>query len=86
MEVETGERRVLRGGSWIIDGRGARSAYRLRLEPGRRNGHIGFRLALGPELRQDERAGRGEGGAGQTAREAPGGGEKRGRAGSAQRK
>ena len=80
MEVETGERRVLRGGSWIGDGRGARSAYRDHVEPGIRDVDFGFRLALGPELRRDERAGRGEGGAGQTAREAPGGREKRGRA------
>ncbi len=82
---ETGERRVLRGGSWFSHGRYARSAYRYHLEPGNRHDRLGFRLALGPELRQDERAGRGEGGAGQTAREAPGGGEKRGRAGPAGR-
>ncbi|MDG4597528.1 MAG: formylglycine-generating enzyme family protein [Candidatus Contendobacter sp.] len=83
---ETGERRVLRGGSWIFIGRSARSASRNRLEPGNRLRLIGFRLALGPELRQDKQAGRGEGGAGQTAREAPGGREKRGRGGPAARK
>jgi len=85
---ETGERRVLRGGSWIDYGRYARSAYRYRYEPGHRSRYhyFGFRLALGPELRQGEQAGGGEGGAGQTAREAPGGGEKRGRAGPAERK
>lgn len=81
----TGERRVLRGGSWINGGRGARSAYRNHYEPGIRIHFFGFRLALGPELRQGERASQGEGGAGQTAREAPGGGEKRGRAGPAGR-
>ncbi|MDG4548945.1 MAG: formylglycine-generating enzyme family protein [Candidatus Contendobacter sp.] len=82
----TGERRVLRGGSWILLGRCARSAYRLRDEPGDRVDDFGFRLALGPKLRRDERAGQGKGGAGQTAREAPGGREKRGRAGPAARK
>ncbi|HRD68239.1 MAG TPA: formylglycine-generating enzyme family protein, partial [Candidatus Competibacter sp.] len=81
----TREWRVLRGGSWFSLGRYARSAYRHRDGPGTRNVYIGFRLALGPELRQDERAGRGEGGAGQTAPEAPGGREKRGRAGLAKR-
>ena len=85
MGVETGERRVLRGGSWISDGRYARSAYRIDDEPGNRSDRFGFRLALGPELRQDERAGRGEGGAGQTAREAPGGRGQRGRAAPAGR-
>ncbi|MDS4040297.1 MAG: formylglycine-generating enzyme family protein [Candidatus Competibacter sp.] len=76
----TGEGRVLRGGSWINVGRRVRSAYRNHGEPGNRDALIGFRLALGPELRQDERAGGDEGGAGQTAR------EKRRRAGPAERK
>ncbi|HRD68234.1 MAG TPA: SUMF1/EgtB/PvdO family nonheme iron enzyme [Candidatus Competibacter sp.] len=83
---ETGEGRVLRGGSWILSGRVARSAYRNHGGPGLRHDYIGFRLALGPELRQDERASSGEGGAGQTACEAPGGREKRGRTSSAVRK
>lgn len=43
-------------------GRNARSAYRFLDEPGTRIGNYGFRLALGPELRQDERAGQGAGG------------------------
>ncbi|MDG4550163.1 MAG: SUMF1/EgtB/PvdO family nonheme iron enzyme, partial [Candidatus Contendobacter sp.] len=50
MGVETGERRVLRGGSWINNGRNARSAYRNHDEPGNRNDNIGFRLALARRL------------------------------------
>jgi len=38
--------RVLRGGSWINNGRNVRSAYRNMNEPGKRNDNIGFRLAL----------------------------------------
>jgi len=48
----SGERRVLRGGSWILEARLLRSAFRIGLGPGNRVGAIGFRLALGPELRQ----------------------------------
>jgi len=40
-----GEGRVLRGGSWINNGRNCRSAYRNRNEPGNRNDNIGFRLS-----------------------------------------
>jgi formylglycine-generating enzyme len=39
--------RVLRGGSWINDGRFARSAIRVRDEPGLRYDYFGFRLARG---------------------------------------
>ncbi|MCB1777955.1 MAG: formylglycine-generating enzyme family protein, partial [Candidatus Competibacteraceae bacterium] len=46
---ETGEGRVLRGGSWIRLGRYVRSAYRRRFDPGLRLVSFGFRLALGPE-------------------------------------
>ena len=46
---QTGGFRVLRGGSWLSIGRGVRSAYRRRSEPGSRYGSIGFRLALGQE-------------------------------------
>jgi hypothetical protein len=38
-------RRVLRGGSWINNGRNARSAYHNANDPGNRNDNIGFRLA-----------------------------------------
>ncbi|MBE2295279.1 MAG: formylglycine-generating enzyme family protein [Phycisphaerales bacterium] len=49
-----GERRVLRGGSWLTDGRNVRSAYRRHVGPSRRIDSYGFRLALGPELQQEE--------------------------------
>jgi formylglycine-generating enzyme required for sulfatase activity len=57
---EAGERRVLRGGSWFRNGRNARAACRVRVESGLRGRIDGFRLALGPEIRQDERAGAAE--------------------------
>jgi len=37
--------RVLRGGSWINNGRNCRSAYRNWNDPGNRNHNIGFRLS-----------------------------------------
>jgi formylglycine-generating enzyme required for sulfatase activity len=43
--VEKGERRVLRGGSWINNGRNVRSANRNHDDPGNRNDNYGFRLA-----------------------------------------
>jgi formylglycine-generating enzyme required for sulfatase activity len=49
---ETGESRVLRGGGWFNVARALRSADRNHVDPGLRLGDIGFRLALGPELRQ----------------------------------
>ncbi len=55
---EAGERRVLRGGSWIDYGRHVRSADRSHWEPDDRYGFIGFRLARGPELRQGREQGR----------------------------
>lgn len=36
--------RVRRGGCWADDGRACRSAFRLRFEPERGHGHIGFRV------------------------------------------
>ncbi|HRD91241.1 MAG TPA: formylglycine-generating enzyme family protein, partial [Accumulibacter sp.] len=46
---ETGDARVLRGGSWHSDGRNVRSANRYGNEPGYRIRIIGFRLALGQQ-------------------------------------
>ena len=64
-EAPSAARRVLRGGSWISDARGCRSASRNANEPGERFGSIGFRLARGlPEAAaslqaRPEAAGRG---------------------------
>ena len=41
-----GAGRVVRGGSWINNGRNTRSAYRNRNAPDTRNDNCGFRLAL----------------------------------------
>mgnify|MGYP001226544808 CR=1 FL=1 len=64
-----GEGRVLRGGSWILNGRSVRSAFRALDDPGNRYGNYGFRLARGqpawfgePEARAGNKASR----AGQT--------------------
>ncbi|MGR9052639.1 MAG: formylglycine-generating enzyme family protein, partial [Gammaproteobacteria bacterium] len=43
----TGARRVLRGGSWIFNGRDCRSAFRFDYAPSFAIVHIGFRLARG---------------------------------------
>lgn len=45
---QTGDYRVLRGGSWRYSGGGVRSAYRSMIEPDKRIVYFGFRLALGP--------------------------------------
>lgn len=45
VQVERGERRVLRGGSWNNNGRNVRSACRNNWEPDNRNDNAGFRLA-----------------------------------------
>jgi hypothetical protein len=44
-EGRTGDNRVLRGGSWINNGRNCRSANRNNNSPGNANNNIGFRLA-----------------------------------------
>ncbi len=43
----TGDYRVLRGGSWISNGRDCRSAYRIHCAPTERSRSTGFRLARG---------------------------------------
>jgi len=48
----TGEARVLRGGGWFNVARALRSASRRHGVSGYRSHFFGFRLALGPELRQ----------------------------------
>ena len=47
---DKGRKRVLRGGSWINNGRNCRSANRNGNEPGNRNDNNGFRLARAPPL------------------------------------
>ncbi len=56
--VISGAYRVLRGGSWIGDGKNVRSACRRPLEPTRRFDDVsfGFRLARGHELKQERGA------------------------------
>ena len=45
-DEEQGQR-VMRGGSWDLEGWDCRSACRFGYAPDGRNGHVGFRLALG---------------------------------------
>ncbi len=44
-------RRVVRGGSYWINARYCRSAYRVRYEPGSRSRDLGFRLAAGQPVK-----------------------------------
>lgn len=44
-EGRKGDSRVLRGGSWINNGRNCRSANRNHNDPSNRNNNTGFRLA-----------------------------------------
>ena len=48
---ESGDSRVLRGGSWFNEGGRCRSADRARYVPSYRSYRTGFRLARGHELR-----------------------------------
>jgi formylglycine-generating enzyme required for sulfatase activity len=45
----TGEKRVLRGGSWDTTPRLARASYRYRLSPDNRDYYSGFRLVVPPQ-------------------------------------
>jgi formylglycine-generating enzyme required for sulfatase activity len=42
---ESGQVRVLRGGSWLSNGPYLRTAYRHKIDPDWRNSHNGFRCA-----------------------------------------
>jgi len=42
---QQGDKRVMRGGSWINNARRCRSAYRNLNHPGARNDNLGLRLA-----------------------------------------
>ena len=44
----SGPDRVIRGGSWDARARRVRAAYRYGLDPGNRDGRLGFRLSRGP--------------------------------------
>jgi formylglycine-generating enzyme required for sulfatase activity len=46
---DSGQERVLRGGSWFDTGRLCRSAYRNANEPAFRFGYLGFRVCLAPQ-------------------------------------
>ena len=50
VDQEQGSGRVDRGGSWVFDPQGCRSAYRSLWNPGPRNYALGFRLALSLSL------------------------------------
>jgi eukaryotic-like serine/threonine-protein kinase len=43
---QVGRYRVLRGGSWLVNGRDCRSACRTANDPGARYGNLGFRVCL----------------------------------------
>jgi formylglycine-generating enzyme required for sulfatase activity len=74
-----GADRVLRGGSWVVNGRRLRSAYRNRDGPGNRYGHIGFRLARGrSSWGAEPQSGTGANRTGRTKRSGVGQGRRRG--------
>jgi len=47
---DSGQARVLRGGSWVNEGKSSRSAYRVANAPDYRFGDVGFRLARGQKV------------------------------------
>jgi sulfatase modifying factor 1 len=50
---ESGDRRVIRGGSWQTDAAGARCAMRSTRQPGDRDSAVGFRVAADRKVRQE---------------------------------
>jgi formylglycine-generating enzyme required for sulfatase activity len=48
---DSGDARVLRGGSWEFDGRGCRAGLRYRSLPSNRSSGVGFRVACSPASR-----------------------------------
>jgi formylglycine-generating enzyme required for sulfatase activity len=75
-----GADRVLRGGGWIGNGRGLRSADRIHDGPGDRSDRVGFRLARGQSSRGAEpQSGTGASRTGQTKRSGVGQGRRSGR-------
>ncbi|UJS23112.1 formylglycine-generating enzyme family protein [Thiothrix winogradskyi] len=54
---QAGVKRVVRGGSWYINGRLVRSAFRYRYDPAERFSSLGFRLVLGLELQPAQQGG-----------------------------
>ena len=50
-EDQKSANRVVRGGSWILNGGLVRSAYRYHSSPVNRGLNIGLRLSLGLELK-----------------------------------
>ena len=53
---DSGDLRVLRGGSWLGLARDVRAACRLSMPPGFRDYYVGFRLARGPVWEGGERS------------------------------
>lgn len=54
---KSGTDRIVRGGSWLDFARDCRSAAKMMLYPGNRDIHVGFRVALIPNMRIAQRDG-----------------------------